>query len=184
MVFDELFRGHLDALDLPVGYEQDDGIKAQFLILSKELRSENAAILLRRRILTSNQSQWRCLQSTTTCFTCLFRFSERRLPCGHSICEECIDLHYPRSRGAYTYSIGPCLLCGVDAKITMALKPVTVEPNVAAIDGGGVRGIIALVLLKRLQAALDSGHHLRDYFDYFAGTSAGTFSGSAAMASF
>jgi len=66
----------------------------------------------------------------------------------------------------------------------VALKPITVEPNVAAVDGGGVRGIIALVLLKRLQDTLDSGHPLRDYFDYFAGTSAGRFSSSTSMASF
>ncbi|KIW24829.1 uncharacterized protein PV07_10519 [Cladophialophora immunda] len=51
--------------------------------------------------------------------------------------------------------------------------PPTVEPNIAAIDGGGVRGLVALVLLKRLQAALDTGHHIREYFDYFIGTSAG-----------
>jgi len=48
-----------------------------------------------------------------------------------------------------------------------------VEPNLAAIDGGGVRGLVALVLLKRLQVALDTGHHIREFFDYFIGTSAG-----------
>src|SRR4051812_14282383 len=104
-------------------------------MLFDNLCPEKPAIVLRRGILAPNQSQWRHLQSTTTCFACLFRFSERRLPCGHSICEDCIESHYPRSRGVYTYSIGSCLLCGVDAKMTIAIKPVTVEPNVATIDG-------------------------------------------------
>jgi calcium-independent phospholipase A2-gamma len=48
-----------------------------------------------------------------------------------------------------------------------------VEPNIAAIDGGGVRGLVALVLLKRLQAALGGGDPIREYFDYFIGTSVG-----------
>jgi hypothetical protein len=175
VVFREFFQGQLDALRLPDRLSEVNGIRSQFMMLFDELCPDKPAIVLRRGILAANQSQWKYLQSTTTCFACLFRFSERRLPCGHSMCEDCIESHYPRSRGPYSYSVGSCLLCGIDAKMIIDIKPVTVEPNVGAIDGGGVRGIIALILLKRLQDALDSGHPLRDYFDYFAGTSAGMF---------
>lgn len=41
----------------------------------------------------------------------------------------------------------------------------------SAIDGGGVKGVVALALLKKLTAAL--GSPVGDYFDYAAGTSAG-----------
>ena len=95
------------------------------------------------------------------------------LPCGHSLCEECIQAYYPRSSGVYTYSVGICDFCGIDAQSLLSTLPVTVEPNLAAIDGGGVRGVVALVLLQRLQAALDTEQQVRDYFDYFIGTSAG-----------
>jgi predicted patatin/cPLA2 family phospholipase len=53
----------------------------------------------------------------------------------------------------------------------VVLTPPTVDPNILAIDGGGIRGIVALILLKRLQSAL--GSDVRDYFEYIAGTSVG-----------
>ena len=96
------------------------------------------------------------------------------LLCGHSLCEECIRNYYPPDIGPYTYCVGICEFCGIDALSVFSCKPVTVEPNIAAIDGGGVRGVVALVLLKRLQAALDTGQPIWEYFDSFIGTSVGT----------
>jgi len=54
-----------------------------------------------------------------------------------------------------------------------------------AIDGGGIRGLIALGMLKRLETLLaqDQGrgadYRLSDYFDYVAGTSTGAIIGLA-----
>jgi len=44
-----------------------------------------------------------------------------------------------------------------------------------ALDGGGIRGLITLGILERLEAALTqkTGQSLSDYFDYIAGTSTG-----------
>jgi len=44
-----------------------------------------------------------------------------------------------------------------------------------ALDGGGIRGLIALGILERLEALVFDRTHLRlcDYFDYIAGTSTG-----------
>ncbi|KAJ9493556.1 hypothetical protein H2202_010972 [Exophiala xenobiotica] len=89
------------------------------------------------------------------------------------LCEECIRDYYPADIAPYTYCVGICEFCGVDALSVFSCKPVTVEPNIAAIDGGGVRGVVALVLLKRLQAALDTGQPIWEYFDSFIGTNVG-----------
>lgn len=62
-------------------------------------------------------------------------------------------------------------MCGHHQQTIIHIKPWTVEPNVLAIDGGGIKGIVALVLLQRLAAAL--GSKVDQYFDYVAGTSAG-----------
>jgi uncharacterized protein len=45
-----------------------------------------------------------------------------------------------------------------------------------AIDGGGIRGVLALEILGRIESLLGqgkSGFRLADYFDYIAGTSTG-----------
>jgi hypothetical protein len=157
----------------PVEYDCSTAIRARFVELFEQLDHTTSAIALRRRMLKQYRPQWRLLRSTRSCLLCMVRASERMFPCGHSLCEECIQTYYPRSKAAYTYAVGACQFCGIDALTIYSMMPITVEPNLAAIDGGGVRGVVALVLLQRLQSALDTGHPLRDYFDYFIGTSAG-----------
>ena len=51
------------------------------------------------------------------------------------------------------------------------LKPPTVEPNYLSFDGGGIRGIVALTLLQQLQKSLSID--VRQFFDYYSGSSAG-----------
>jgi predicted patatin/cPLA2 family phospholipase len=72
-----------------------------------------------------------------------------------------------------------CQICETRASIEVVLTPPTVDPNILTIDGGGIRGIVALVLLKRLQTAL--GSDVRDYFEYIAGTSAGAMCVSSSV---
>jgi patatin-like phospholipase/acyl hydrolase len=57
------------------------------------------------------------------------------------------------------------------------LKP-TAQKKLLAIDGGGIRGVISLEILLKIESILrsktgDSGLVLSDYFDYIAGTSTG-----------
>src|SRR5262245_61788769 len=52
------------------------------------------------------------------------------------------------------------------------------QKRLLAIDGGGIRGVLALEILRRIEALLkvQSGRadfRLSDYFDYIAGTSTG-----------
>ena len=172
-MFDHFFRDQLVTYNFPTGYDGFTSIRAHFLDYFKLLKPGVPAVALRKKILKRHRPQWRLLRSTKKCFWCLERPTERSLPCAHSLCEECVQDYYPRSTGAYTYRIGECELCGVDALCEFSKIPITVEPNIAAIDGGGVRGLVALVLLKRLQTTLDTGHPVREYFDYFIGTSVG-----------
>ena len=46
-----------------------------------------------------------------------------------------------------------------------------VPRKLLALDGGGIRGVLTLALLKRIETQL--GQRLCDYFDYIAGTSTG-----------
>lgn len=172
-MFNEYFRQQLAMSQIPERYNDPSTVQARFVELFDLLKFESSAIEVRRKILRQHRPHWRQLKSTTQCFLCMTRPTERMMPCGHSACEECIHDYYPPGTAPYTYHVGECEFCGVDALTTLYCKPITVQPNVAAIDGGGVRGVVALVLLKRLQAALGTHQPISDYFDYFIGTSAG-----------
>ncbi|KAK5291044.1 hypothetical protein LTR99_010960 [Exophiala xenobiotica] len=172
-VFDVFFYRDFGSGQTPPCYDDVLAIRTRFLDRFKSLGPRISAIVARQKLLRQQRPQWRTLKSTTDCFLCMARPSERMLLCGHSLCEECIRNYYPPDIGPYTYCVGICEFCGIDALSVFSCKPVTVEPNIAAIDGGGVRGVVALVLLKRLQAALDTGQPVWEYFDSFIGTSVG-----------
>jgi patatin-like phospholipase/acyl hydrolase len=50
----------------------------------------------------------------------------------------------------------------------------TINPCVLSIDGGGIKGCIALAFWSTLQEALDPNIPLQGYFDLFVGTSSGS----------
>ncbi len=58
-------------------------------------------------------------------------------------------------------------------------KPKTQQPKLLALDGGGIRGIITVEVLAKIEKILqeklnkDNNFVLADYFDYIAGTSTG-----------
>lgn len=58
-------------------------------------------------------------------------------------------------------------------------KPKTEQPKLLALDGGGIRGIISVEVLAKIEQILqeklnkDESFVLADYFDYIAGTSTG-----------
>ena len=58
-------------------------------------------------------------------------------------------------------------------------KPKTEQPKLLALDGGGIRGIIALEILAKIEKILqeklekDESFVIADYFDYIGGTSTG-----------
>lgn len=61
-----------------------------------------------------------------------------------------------------------------------AARAPTIERRILAIDGGGLRGIIAVCLLARLEGQL--GRPAREIFDFIAGTSSGALTAGALVA--
>lgn len=101
----------------------------------------------------------------------MVRAPEHMLYAGHGLCDSCVTESPATVKGVYSYQLLWCPICGYRKQTRIHVKLWTVEPNVLAIDGGGIKGIVALVLLKRLTAAL--GLRVDQYFEYAAGTSAG-----------
>ncbi|OCL10312.1 FabD/lysophospholipase-like protein [Glonium stellatum] len=120
-----------------------------------------------------------CLERRNTCFGCLFGRPEFRLPCGHILCGGCIQdfgsksLDYPD-----LVSLGSCVLCCSSQPsghwpFKIRLKPRASGIRVLSLDGVGVRGIIELEVLRRLEVAIGLSLPLWYFFDLIVGSSAG-----------
>lgn len=86
----------------------------------------------------------------------MVRALEHILHSGHGLYDSCVVESHTSVEGVYLYTSTTCPVCGYYQRTTIRLKPWTVEPNVLAVDGGGIKGIVVLVLLKRLATALGS----------------------------
>ncbi|VBB80788.1 Putative calcium-independent phospholipase A2 [Podospora comata] len=115
----------------------------------------------------------------SVCYGCFFGRPEYRLPCNHVICEKCVedfddtprDARYP---GLSTHN--GCVVCG--AKDEGWPYKAHTKPNLAGVralslDGGGVRAIVELSILHRLERLVGLDIPLGRLFDFMVGTSAG-----------
>ncbi|KAK0724572.1 hypothetical protein B0H67DRAFT_657154, partial [Lasiosphaeris hirsuta] len=112
-----------------------------------------------------------------TCFCCVRAIPEHILPCGHILCEPCIQ-----SFGSYvgggahemTYCpFHPNRESWESRPFKVAFKPEDAGVRVLCLDGGGIRGIIELALLKSIERELGGFVPVQNFFDLIVGTSTG-----------
>ncbi|KAI5801210.1 hypothetical protein EDC01DRAFT_647235 [Geopyxis carbonaria] len=126
-------------------------------------------------------------KSKRTCFMCLMAIPDCSLPCGHTLCETCIRRYGEHDEhDSHTVSFMRCPL-GCDNELrpnqnsdtnakfwwSIHLKPPTAGVRILALDGGGVRGVIASTIVSKLEDELGLGLPIHRYFDLIVGTSAG-----------
>jgi hypothetical protein len=118
--------------------------------------------------------------STSVCYGCLFGRPEYRLPCRHTICETCLrdnDQTVLDMQHEGTYVHKDCIVCS-DFKqpgwpYRVRIRPDLSGVRVLSLDGGGVRGIVEMVVLERLEELIGIGIPIGTFFDLIVGTSAG-----------
>ena len=121
---------------------------------------------------------WRSTSSNKTCFTCLQSVPDHVLSCGHSYCPECVKEFGEKSK-YYEYGLvmDHCVLCQTQWRDEhgqlIRLKPKCAGIRILTLDGGGVRGIIELALLEKLEHRMGLVLPARDFFDLIVGTSTG-----------
>ncbi|KAF2441827.1 hypothetical protein P171DRAFT_418623 [Karstenula rhodostoma CBS 690.94] len=118
-----------------------------------------------------------CFVSHTTCFCCLRELAEHALPCGHVLCTPCIKGYgKPHSDLSGSFTVASCPLHEFDTIFPEAwdvhFKPPLAGVRVLSLDGGGMRGIVILEVLRQLQTEL-RGMPVQDFFDLIVGTSTG-----------
>ena len=114
--------------------------------------------------------------SHTVCLCCLFEPPEHALPCGHIICTPCLKT-YGKLQLRTFIEISECPL---EKKARhwrrpwqVYLKPPSCGIRVLTLDGGGIRGIVELEILRQLEKELGGGLHIQSLFDLVVGTSTG-----------
>lgn len=117
------------------------------------------------------------LKSHKSCLCCLMRTPEKVLSCKHALCDVCIQTFGRSSMSEkYTFAVQVCPLCGVpDEDAVFTFIPPTAGIRILTLDGGGVRGVVELAIIKQIHAGFSRLRiPLPEFFDYICGTSAGT----------
>lgn len=114
-------------------------------------------------------------KSHSACFCCLREMPEHPLPCGHVLCSPCIKEYGRPDRGVIY--VDTCPLHEMDTMFTapwiIQLKPELAGVRVLSLDGGGMRGIVELEVLREIEKALGDKIPIQAFFDLIVGTSTG-----------
>ncbi|EXK77612.1 hypothetical protein FOQG_17687 [Fusarium oxysporum f. sp. raphani 54005] len=113
-----------------------------------------------------------------TCLSCLSNTPTNMLPCipqQHGVCEDCIKRYNPITGEESLIRMSSCPLgCSLtNAPWTIRVKPQTAGARILALDGGGIRGIVEIVILAEIEEAVGLGIRIQELFDLVIGTSTG-----------
>jgi Patatin-like phospholipase len=112
------------------------------------------------------------------CLGCLIDRPDHVLPCGHILCTSCV-LSFGLVKSKNHVEIQKCPLEGKDNRtgqfqpVTVFLKPDTAASRILVLDGGGIRSVIQLEILRLLEAEFKGRLSLQYFFDLIVGTGTG-----------
>lgn len=145
----------------------------------KHIRGEQTAANIHRDTLRKYTKQWKDLKSWRTCFVCLSRVPEKKHSCGHYICERCVTIFgMPDKYDPQRFVLEACLLCQSQSRLEIWVLPATAGVGILAIDGGGIRGVVPIMILRRQQEILKNSFGVdmppQEAYHLVVGISSGT----------
>lgn len=140
-------------------------------------RPSTADILIHRaEVFQGLENDWSGIHSYKTCFTCLSSVPDHVLPCGHAFCENCVhDFGELSEDTKAEVMVSLCIWCKktfCPAQVVQT-KPLCAGIRILTLDGGGIRGILELALLKLVEDKIGLGVGIQFFFDLIVGTSTG-----------
>lgn len=135
----------------------------------------NFASELHKTVMRSFKGFWLKSRSRETCLACLRRKPHIGLPCGHTICENCVSVFGQQSPDdPWAFDIENCFLCGLNTpNAKIRIHPPTAGAGVLCFDGGGIRGVLPLAFLKLLEDRIGLPMPVLRNFKVVFGTSSG-----------
>ncbi|KAL4861318.1 hypothetical protein BDV12DRAFT_208132 [Aspergillus spectabilis] len=179
-VYDRLYREHCRAAweihQDPHPDRHCDAVHKYLAQFVEQLGPRHSSVAIRRETLTAVGTQWPGICLPTICCFCLSRWVEHTLPCRHAMCDTCLTILGSPSRSAeYHVDLSRCPWCQEACDLTVRQLPPTKGAVVVALDGGGIRGLVTLGLLRALERRLDGAMSIAEVADYIIGTSVGAF---------
>ncbi|KAI0966660.1 hypothetical protein F4678DRAFT_475768 [Xylaria arbuscula] len=114
--------------------------------------------------------------SYSSCLCCLRELPECALPCGHVLCLPCVEIYGCRTSKT-TIEINRCPIHVRDVIASppwvIVTKPRFAGARTLCLDGGGIRGIIQLHVLRELEKILGPDLPIQLFFDLIVGTDFG-----------
>ncbi|KAK6835070.1 hypothetical protein PG987_009764 [Apiospora arundinis] len=114
--------------------------------------------------------------SYSACLCCLRELPECVLPCGHILCFSCIQIYGHRTSRT-TIEITRCPLHVRDVISTppwvITTKPPQASVRILCLDGGGIRGVVQLQVLKEVERILGPDLPIQLFFDLMVGSNFG-----------
>lgn len=177
-VFDTLYRDLWGSawrtVGEPDGSGHSDAIRSYFAEQFSRISLVHTSRAIRQDELIRFGRRWSALTLPTACVVCLGRWAEHQTSCRHGICDTCVTMFGQRTRGVeYHRDLAQCPLCQGALQLTVRQLPPTKRPVVLALDGGGIRGMVTLGLLRALEQRLAGAITLPEIPDLTVGTSVG-----------
>lgn len=114
--------------------------------------------------------------SHASCFCCLMEVPEPPLPCGPFLCVGCIHT-YGRETSKCVVEMAYCPLHMHETRWPqphlIRFKHKGARTRVLCMDGGGIRGIVELEVLRAIEQVLGGRNPVQDFFGLILGTSTG-----------
>jgi hypothetical protein len=115
------------------------------------------------------------VRSNSTCYCCLMDVPQHALPCGHALCDMCA-----RACGDLKQTTLLVTWCPLHPDVTRWAQPKVIKykpreagVRVLALDGGGIRGVVQLEILRAIEQALGRYLPVQAFFDLIVGTGTG-----------
>ncbi|KIW86673.1 uncharacterized protein Z519_12728 [Cladophialophora bantiana CBS 173.52] len=143
---------------------------------------DSSSALIHLTNIQRHKDRWSQIYSEVTCFCCTSRTPQYRFPCGHLVCETCVQIFGKVTPSEpWTYRVNCCFLCGEEwtMEVIVTVKAPTRGVSILCLDGGGTRAIIPLTLMKRIQERTGLPIPIQKYFKLVAGVSSGSITALA-----
>lgn len=151
-----------------------DAIRGDFANQFDHISPVHSSRAIRMEALIRFGHRWPTLTLPTVCIFCLGRWAEHQTHCQHAMCDTCVTIFGERTGGVeYHRDLTQCPLCQSVLRLTVRQLPPTKGPVVMALDGGGIRGMVTVGLLRALEARLAGAVSLAEIADLTACTSVG-----------
>lgn len=132
---------------------------------------------LHANFIHTHQQVFSQIKTRNLCLGCFIRPYEYRLPCQCSMCASCVSTlgKIMDKSASAVIRFQSCPLCCLNFEVPTRLRipPPTAGYRLLELDGGGIKGIVQIIVLQKLQDIVQLPMAM--FLDLATGTSAGKF---------